>query len=70
MNAVLLRRVVRWFHIFVGLFVGAYFYSPLPDLAWSKPFIQFILLPLLALSGLVLWQQGRIMKFLKRVSAS
>ena len=65
MNAMTFRRTIRWFHIFVGLAVGSYFYAPVPQEDWVLPLIKFVLIPLLALSGLALWQQARIMRWIK-----
>ena len=64
MTPVTFRSVVRWFHIFEGLFIGAYFYSPLSDLSWSEPLIKFVLIPLLVLSGLAMWKQAKLLKWL------
>ncbi len=65
MTASSFRSTVRWFHIAVALFVGAYFYSPLHGIAWALQTIQFALIPLLLLSGLALWKQSIVMKWLK-----
>ena len=59
------RSVLRWFHIFVALFVGSYFYSPLSTYEWSLPLIKFVLVPLLLLSGLAMWKQAKVMKVMK-----
>ncbi len=66
MNAATLRSRLRWFHIAIGLFIGAYFYSPLSQLSWPLPLIQCALIPLLACSGIVLWKQAQFMKWLKK----
>lgn len=67
MSASLFRSILRWFHIIVAFFVGAYFYSPIvPTLSWSLPLIKFGLIPLLMLSGLALWKQAKLMKWINR----
>ena len=58
------RTVLRWFHIFVALFVGAYFYSPLATVSWSLPLIKYALVPLLVVSGLAMWKQAKVLKWL------
>ena len=58
------RTVLRWFHIFVALFVGAYFYSPLATVNWSLPLIKYALVPLLVVSGLAMWKQAKVLKWL------
>ena len=65
MTPVLFRTVMRWFHIVVALFMGSYFYSPLGTFGWSMPLIKFVLIPLLILSGLAMWKQAKVMKWLK-----
>ena len=59
------RTVMRWFHIVVALFVGAYFISPLSTFDWSFPLIKYVIIPLLILSGLAMWKQAKVMKWLK-----
>ena len=69
MTAGRLRSVLRWVHIFIGMFVGAYFYSPLSGTAWALPLIKFALIPLLVVSGVVMWKQALFMRLLRGKSA-
>lgn len=66
MSAAKLRTVLRWTHIFIGMFVGAYFYSPLSQTDWALPLIKFALIPLLVVSGVVMWKQPQIMRLFRR----
>ena len=65
MTAARLRTMLRWFHIFIAFFLGAYFYSPFAGAAWMLPVIQFVLIPLLLVSGLAMWKQPQIMRRLQ-----
>lgn len=65
MTAGRVRSVLRWFHIAGGMFVGAYFYSPLSGTAWALPFIKFALIPLLVVSGVAMWKQGPLTRLLR-----
>lgn len=65
MTAARLRVILRWTHILGGIFVGSYFYSPLSDAAWAAPLIKFVLIPLLVVSGIVMWKQPQIMRRLR-----
>ena len=58
------RTVARWFQIFVAISMGACFFSPLSRLDWSLPLIKYALFPLLLLSGLAMWKQAKVMKWL------
>ena len=64
-----LRKFTRYVHVFVGVSYPLLIYSPLAE---SHLFIllnQVILLPAVVLSGLVMWQQPRVSKWLKQVAA-
>ena len=65
MSAAKLRVAFRWMHIFVGGFVGAYFYSPLSQTDWALPLIKFALIPALVVSGVVMWKQPQIMRLFR-----
>lgn len=61
-----LRNVVRALHIAVGVSLILLVYSPLGDSAAFVAFNQFVAIPLVTLSGLALWQQPKLMAWLKR----
>ena len=66
MTAAMLRKALRWAHIFASLLIGTYLYSP-----WSsEPLFQVLVLyavfPFMAASGLLMWHQGRIARLLRR----
>lgn len=65
MSPMTLRRTLRWTHIVTAALIGTYLYSP-----WSaNPVFAAVTLygvfPVMALTGIAMWQQGRIAKWLK-----
>lgn len=60
-----LRTLSRALHLVGSALIGAYVYSPLGDLSWFTALMQFGVIPLLALSGLVMWQQARVLRWLR-----
>lgn len=59
-----LRRLVRYLHLAAAVVLGAYLYSPLIDQTWAARVLQLGLFPALAASGLVMWQQTRLRRWL------
>jgi len=64
-NVVKNRTRMRWVHIATGLVVGTYIYSPWSGLPWFDTAVKAVILPALALTGIWMWQQGRIRRWLK-----
>lgn len=60
------RFAVRLFHVLAGVLIFLAFYSPLGDDRWLVLLIQAVALPGLGLSGLALWQQARLNRWLGR----
>ncbi len=59
-----LRRTLRWVHVVTAALIGTYLYSP-----WSTdPVFAAVTLygvfPLMGLTGIAMWQQGRIARLL------
>ncbi len=61
-----LRQVTRILHILEAIVLGAFIYGPWGDGSLLEASIQYFFFPALAISGIVLWQQPRIMKWFKR----
>ena len=62
-----LRIALRWLHIGLGaVIVGTYLYSPWSDVELFRVLVLWVAFPALGLSGLVLWQWGRIARLLGR----
>ncbi len=57
-----IRTIVRWIHLSAAALIGVSVYSPWsgdPVFAWVLKYMGF---PLLGLTGLVLWQQARLLR--------
>lgn len=64
------RNVVRIAHLVQGAAIGIYFYSPLYGDPTYALLMQAVILPSIVLTGVFLWQQPRIMKWLNRSRAA
>lgn len=71
MSNKLFRQVVRWLHLIEGAVLGLYFYSP-----WGgegtllEASIVYFFFPALVISGILLWQQPRVMKLFRGQKAA
>ena len=61
-----IRRWLRWSHIVAGIVIGAYICSPLHADETATLVARLSLLPVLALTGTAMWQQGRFNRVLNR----
>ncbi|WP_170304525.1 hypothetical protein [Microlunatus speluncae] len=61
-----LRRAVRLAHVGLGAALGLLVYLPVALSGGLKIFLMAVGLPLAVLSGLWLWQQGRIRRWFGR----
>ncbi|MGR5156918.1 hypothetical protein [Vibrio owensii] len=64
MSGRLVRLVLRWAHIFCALLVGAALYSPLKTHDAFITLTLFVLVPLAAITGVMMWKQGKVMKLI------
>lgn len=65
MNAASIRTILRWGHIGEAAFLGIYLYSPLhADPLWTD-IARYVAFPLAGVSGIWMWQQGRIAKWMR-----
>ena len=60
-----LRRVTRLIHTLAGISFPLLVYSPLGDNSAFLTFNQVLLVPMVVLSGVLMWQQPRVSKWLK-----
>ena len=61
------RDILRIIHLITGGITAVYVYLPLEDTA-VEPLVKLVALPLLAVSGVVMWQWPRISSKLGRRS--
>ncbi len=56
------RMILRWIHIAAGMFLVGYVYAFHAD-ANATRVAQRLVVPMIAATGLWLWQQGRIVRW-------
>lgn len=62
-----LRQAIRVAHIVEGSLIVAYIYSTsLQESTLYSGLIQFVVVPAIIISGLLLWQQARVNKWRKK----
>jgi hypothetical protein len=66
----LFRQIIRIAHLVEGVLIGVYFYSPLGSEPFYGDLIRFVVLPMIVVSGLVMWQQPKVVKLLRRQRAA
>lgn len=62
-----LRQSVRWFHIVSGVLIATFVYSS--SLRENETFLllmQVVVIPSLIASGVIMWQQPKIVRLFKR----
>lgn len=50
------RSILRWIHIIFGLPILGYIYGPPAEVQQYAPMFQYIFVPVLFLSGLLMWK--------------
>lgn len=57
MSGQLVRLALRWMHILCALLVGAVLYSPLKANEMFMTLTLFVLVPVVAITGVMMWKQ-------------
>jgi hypothetical protein len=65
-----LRDQLRLVHILASVILGAFIYSPWRSNQTYAIAMSFAIFPILALTGLWMWQAPRINKWLKQIPSS
>jgi hypothetical protein len=60
MSPATIRSLLRWSHLIVGIMIGIYICSPLHGDPLATLVVRLSLLPVLALTGIAMWQQLRL----------
>jgi hypothetical protein len=58
------RSILRWIHLIFSIPIIGYIYSPFEAIPQYAPLTRFVFFPILALSGLWMWQGPAIRRFL------
>lgn len=61
------RIVLRWTHLLMAWPLGAFIYTPARENEAFVFFMQFVFVPLLAITGLWMWQQARLRRLYRRL---
>lgn len=64
------RTLIRTLHLGLALPIGALIYAPESVAMALRPAVQFALFPVVAVSGLLMWQGTRLRKYLLRRKAN
>ncbi|MDB5119877.1 MAG: hypothetical protein JWN56_1095 [Sphingobacteriales bacterium] len=56
MNAALERKVIRWVHIVLSIPIIGYIYGPVSENPHAVLAVQWVIFPVIVLSGLWLWK--------------
>ena len=60
-----LRKSLRWIHISGSGVVGTYLYSPWSSDPTFSAITLYAVFPLMGLTGIAMWQQGRIARLFR-----
>lgn len=66
MKAATERKIIRWLHIIASIPIIGYIYGPVKNIPRAVFAIQWVLFPLIALSGLWLWKGHAVKKWVKK----
>ena len=61
------RTLLRWTHVLVGFLIGVLVYTPARDDEAFVLLMQAVVVPVVALTGLWMWQQARIRRVYRRL---
>ncbi|MEM9953780.1 MAG: hypothetical protein AAF846_19380 [Chloroflexota bacterium] len=65
-----IRTISRYLHIIVGIMLILFIYIPeLANNTLYSNIVQFVAIPVVGFSGILMWQQARIMKLFRKRSA-
>ncbi len=68
MNGASLRKVLRIIHFICAALLGTYVYSPWNNEPLFANFIMFGVIPLMTISGLLMWKQAAFMGWIRKSS--
>ena len=65
-----MRSILRWIHVIVSIPILGYIYSPFEEIPKYAPAIRFVFLPIMVLSGLLMWKGHVLQRLISKRSAS
>ncbi|CAM2801168.1 hypothetical protein [Rariglobus hedericola] len=63
------RSILRWIHILFGLPILGYIYGPPSETVQYLPYFRFVYVPVLVLSGLLMWKGHLLSRLFSRKSS-
>lgn len=66
MKAATERKIIRWFHIVASIPVVGLIYGPVKNIPNAVSAIQWVIFPLIVLSGLWLWKGHLVKKWFRK----
>ncbi len=66
MKAATERKIIRWLHIIASIPIIGYIYGPVKNFPQAVHAIQWVLFPLIVLSGLWLWKGQSVKKWFRK----
>jgi hypothetical protein len=64
-----MRSILRWIHIIVSIPILGYIYSPFEEIPKYAPATRFVFLPIMVLSGLLMWKGHVLQRLIPKRSA-
>jgi hypothetical protein len=64
------RLILRWIHIAFSVPIIGYIYSPFEQIPNYAPFVRFVVLPVMLVSGLWMWKGHVLRRMISKSSAS
>jgi hypothetical protein len=60
------RSILRWIHLVLAIPIFGYVYSPFENIPQYAPPTRYVFFPLIALTGLWMWQGHRLRRLLSK----
>lgn len=69
MSPVARRSILRWIHMILSIPLIGYVYSPFENIPQYAPMVRYIFLPILILTGLLMWKGHLVRRmFIRKVA--
>ena len=66
MKAATERKIIRWFHILTSIPIIGYIYGPVKDIPRAAFAVQWVIFPLIVLTGRWLWKGHFVKKWFRK----
>jgi hypothetical protein len=64
-----IRLIFRWMHIVFSIPILGYIYSPFEEIPNYAPAVRFVFLPIMVVSGLLMWKGHLLRRLVTKRSA-